>query len=445
MAVFTYIQNLGSSIVVPIIIIILALIFRMGVLKSIRAGVTFAIGYIGLNLVITMMFQYLGPVTDILIKKFNLHLTNIDAGWSAAASVSFATTIGAFIIPFILIINLVLLFTKLTSTMNIDIWNYWHYAFTGAVVFILTQNIVYGFIAAGIQAVISLKLADLSAPYIEKTIGTPGISVPQGFAVSTVPVFLLLDKLYDRIPGFNKIKADSETINKRLGVMGEPLMIGLVLGVLLGVVCGYSFKDTVTLALSMAAVMLLLPRMVKLIMEGLIPLSDGAKTFLQKHVKGADFYIGLDSAIMIGHPTTLAVSIFLIPITLVLAAVLPGNTVLPFADLASTAYFVCMATPIHKGNFLRTLISGIIMMGIVLLLASYFSPFITTSALSTGFKFPNGATAITALSAGNLIAFVISLFLRFKVIGTIVACTLTGLFLFGCRRYEIKKAQKEAA
>ena len=71
------------------------------------------------------------------------------------------------------------------------------------------------------------------------------------------------------------------------------------------------------------------------------------------------------------------VALVLIPITLLLSAILPYNQTLPVGDLASTAYFVAMATPIHKNSFLRTLISGTIMMGIVLLLATYFAPLIT--------------------------------------------------------------------
>ena len=59
---------------------------------------------------------------------------------------------------------------------------------------------------------------------------------------------------------------------------------------------------------------------------------------MQKHFKGRDFYIGLDSAILIGHPITIAAAIVLIPITLFLAFVLPGNKVLPFTYVAR---FIC--------------------------------------------------------------------------------------------------------
>lgn len=83
------------------------------------------------------------------------------------------------------------------------------------------------------------------------------------------------------------------------------------------------------LAVQMAAVMLLIPRIIAIFMEGLTPVSEAARTFMQKRFAGREFYVGLDSAILIGHPITIATGILLIPITLLLAAILPGNTTLP--------------------------------------------------------------------------------------------------------------------
>lgn len=426
-------------IMVPIIIFIVGLVFRTGLAKSIESGITVGVGFIGLNLVLDLLFKYVGPATDILVEKFDLGFRVIDAGWPAAAAVAFGTKVGALIIPFILIVNVVLLLTRLTKTVNVDIWNYWHFAFTGTLVSTATGSLTYGFIAAAAHSAISLKIADISAPKIEEAIGIPGISIPQAFAASTVPIFVLLDKLYDKIPGLKDIKADTETMNEKLGIFGEPMIVGFILGILFGVVVNYDVKGILEMAFAMAGIMLLLPRMVKIIMEGLVPISDSAREFLQKRFTGTEFYIGLDSAITLGHPTTIAVGVLLIPIVLLLASILPHNTTLPLADLASTAFFVCMATPIHKGNFIRTLISGTIMMAIVLLLSSAFAPAITQSAVETGFAFPEGAQAITALSAGNVFAWIISKIMSLKVVGAILVIVLVLAFLILSKKYEDKK------
>lgn len=152
---------------------------------------------------LNLIWNYVGPVTNILIDKFDLNLSVVDAGWAAAAGVAFATKVCAVIIPFIILVNLVALLFKWTKTVNIDIWNYWHFAFSGAVIMTLTGNFLYGLLGAAAHCLIALKFADVSAPKVQKELGLPGISIAQGFAITTVPVYMLLNKIYDKIPGLN--------------------------------------------------------------------------------------------------------------------------------------------------------------------------------------------------------------------------------------------------
>ena len=58
------------------------------------------------------------------------------------------------------------------------------------------------------------------------------------------------------------------------------------------------------LLMSVVAIMVLFPRMVKIIVEGLLPISEAAKSFFNKRFKGKEVFIGLDSAITLGLPTT---------------------------------------------------------------------------------------------------------------------------------------------
>ncbi len=131
-------------------------------------------------------------------------------------------------------------------------------------------------------------------------------------------------------------------------------------------------------------------RIIAIFMEGLTPLSEAAHEFMQKRFPGREFYIGLDSAILIGHPITIAAGIVLIPITLILAVILPGNQVLPAADLAATAFFVAMVPPMTKGNLFRSIVFGTVIMAMVLYIATAFAPLLTQTAVNIGFEMPEG-------------------------------------------------------
>ena len=54
---------------------------------------------------------------------------------------------------------------------------------------------------------------------------------------------------------------------------------------------GYKPGDIINLGMSMAAVMVLMPRMVKILMEGLMPVSESARTWLNKRFGEREIYM----------------------------------------------------------------------------------------------------------------------------------------------------------
>lgn len=408
-AIFDFLTGLGSPVMLPIIIFILGLILGQKISRAFTSALTVGVGFIGLGLVITLLFDALGPATAALVEATGIQLNALDVGWGVAAAIAFGTVVGSLVFIVALGVNLLMLVFNWTKTLNVDMWNYWHYAFTGSMVYLVTgENLLLGLIAAAIHAVISLLIADWTAKDVQDFFKIPGVSIPQGWAITSVPIIKGLNWVVEKIPGLRDIYWDSEGMQKKLGVWGQPIVMGATLGLLFGLIA-YGFQTKVlTVAVQMAAVMLLIPRIIAIFMEGLTPLSEAARAFMQKRFAGRDFYIGLDSAILIGHPITIAAAILLIPITLFLAAILPGNNTLPAADLAATAFFIAMVPPLTKGNFFRSLLYGTIIMVMVLYISSAFAPLLTQIAADIGFAIPEGAVQITGLSGGNWIAWLLT-------------------------------------
>lgn len=440
MGIIDYFLSLGSSVFVPLVLIIIGFILGQGILRSIRSGITVGVGFVGLNLAISLISNILEPAVNEIMQRFNFNLTVIDIGSGAAAGVAFSSLVGALIIPAVFILNLLLLVVGFTKTMNIDIFNYSHYAFTGAVVHLMTGSIVLAMGASLIQATWSLLSADYTAKKVQNALGVDGISIPQGYAASTVPLFAILEKIYNYIPFLRDSKLDLSHLQKRIGMFGDPIIIGAFLGTILALLAGYNFVDGANLMMGVVAIIVLFPRMVKIIVEGLLPISESAKDFFNKHFKGKEVFIGLDSALTLGLPTTQIVGTLLIPITLVLAVILPGNKVLPLGDLAFVAFFTCMATIIHNNNILKTIISGVVNMVVVLYISSWFAPYFSKLAEGSGATEIKGQT--TALWNGNVFDFVIANIGRIGYIGLVILIVITipiGLFV------KKKVAQQHAA
>lgn len=401
--------GLGPTVILPVFIFIIGLIFRCGPAKSFHSGLTIGVGFVGINLVVALLCDNLGLAAQAMIKNFGIQLNAIDIGWPGSASMAWASPIAAFVLPLALVVNIIMLFTKTTKTMDVDIWNYWHFTFCGACVYALTGSFWQAIVAAIIFEIVVLKIADWTAPYMEKYFDLPGVSVPTGSTCSYAPLGIPLIWLIQKIPVIKNLKADPDSIQKRFGIFGEPIFMGLFLGAVLGVLAGYNAGEVAKVGMAMAGVMVLMPRMVKLLMEGLIPISEAARNVLQKRFgENANIYIGLDAAVTTGHPAVIATALILVPITILLAVILPGNNVLPFGDLATIPFIVAMIVAAARGNIVHSVLAGIVVISLSLLMSTAMAEFQTTMGVIANFKMPEGSTLISSIDqAGNLINFII--------------------------------------
>lgn len=432
MQIINYIVELGASVMMPIIITLIGLVMGAKFGKAFRAGLTVGVGFIGLNLVIGLLGDNLGPAVQQMVANYGLSLQVIDVGWPAAAAIAFASKIGAVIIPIALAVNVVMFLTKTTQTVNIDVWNFWHYAFTGAIVSFATDSFWFGVVAAILQAAITLILADWTAKGVEEYNGLPGVSIPHGLSVAFVPIALVINKILDFVPGINKVNIDAEAVQKRFGLLGEPILVGTVLGGIIGFFAGYNVADSLNLAITMGAALVLIPRMAGLLMEGLIPISDAASDFVDKKLKtNTKIYIGLDAAVGIAHPTTLAVSLLLMPLSVLIAVVLPGNSFLPFADLAVLPFLFVLVVPITKGDLLRTFIVGLFVVVTGLWIASGIAPLLTAAAIDASFAMPAGADLISSIADGaNPVSWLFVKLFELRYVGIGIAALITAVMAF---------------
>ena len=400
LAVVQYILNMGPTVILPITILILGLIFKIKFSKALKSGLTIGIGFVGINLVVNLLTTTLGPAAQAMVERFGLSLTIIDVGWPMTASATWASPVAPLLIPICLIVNLILIYFNKTKTLNIDLWNYWHFIVAGATGYIVTGSYVWAIICAIIMECLVLYTADKTAPYVQEFYGLEGICLPTGSTTSFAPLGYLVGKVVEKIPGINKLNADPDSIQKRFGIFGEPMMMGIILGLILGTLAGYEVSEIFNVGMSMGAVMFLMPRMVKILMEGLVPISEAVRDFLQEKYEGRDLYIGLDAALATGHPSVLSTALILVPITLFLAVILPGNKVLPFGDLATIPFYVAFIVCFRKGNIVQSVITGTIVLAISLYMSTNYAP-VHTELLQQANMMPEGAAIVSSIDTGG--------------------------------------------
>lgn len=453
-SVFSYIISLGASVMMPVIFTIIGLCIGMKFGQALKSGLYIGVGFVGLGIVTALLTTNFSNPLTLISEIYHLQLNVFDMGWPAAAAVAYNTAVGALIIPICLGVNFLMLITKTTRTVNIDLWNYWHFAFIGAVVyFVFEQSLAWGYFAAIICYIITLVMSDFTASKFQHYYdGMDGIAIPQPFCQSFVPFTLCINWVLERIPGFNKLDIDAEGLKKKFGVLGEPLVLGVIVGALIGLVAHMEVKKILFLGVTMGAVMELIPRITKLFIDGLMPISEKTKDIVNKKFNGKQVFIGMSPALVIGHPTSLVCTLLLIPTYLIISVVLPGNQFLPLASLAGLFYLFPMMLPYTGGNVVRTYIIGLVALLVGLWFVTDMAPDFTKAAATvfaaTGDKaadVPDSFLAGSMDFASSLLGYIIYAAAKYaRFVGAAFLTILTvGMML--CNRRLIMKSEKAAA
>ena len=391
-------MSLGSSVFIQAIIIILGLILKMKPGKAIVAGLTIGIGFIGLSMVTGVMTDALGPAIELMVEKYGLSLSIMDLGSGTAGPVAFSTTMGIVIIPIAFAINIVLVYLGLTKTFNVDVWNLWQPALIGIMVWGITDSFLIGVLSMIPAFLIELILADLATPFMTDFYGFPGMTCTHIMANAGLVLAVPLNWLFDKIPGLNKIEVNPEKIQEKFGVIGDPIIIGFVIGLIIGALAGYEVPKMLTLGVQMAAVLKIMPKMVSLFMEGLTPVADATKEFTAKYMGGREVNIGMDAALVVGNSSVMSTALLMIPITLLIGVILPGNKVLPFGDLPTLVFALALMVAGFRGNVFRSVLGCSIYTITMLYAATYLAPALTTAYHIAGYEIGSGM--ISYVSAG---------------------------------------------
>ena len=450
---FAYVIGLGAAVMMPIIFTALGVCLGIRPAKALKSGLLVGVGFVGLGVVTALLTSNLGPALKGMTELYHLNLPYFDLGWPAAAAVAYSCAVGAFIIPVCLGVNLLMLLFGATRTINIDLWNYWHFAFLGAIVFFATGSLAWAFYAAIVLYVITLCMADFTAKGFQSYYrDVEGISIPQPFCQSFTPFAVVVGWLYDRIPGISKFDIDAEGMKRKFGIFGEPLFLGVVIGCGIGALrCDswggvvYSVPSILKLGVMVGAVMELIPRVTCLFIEGLKPICEQTRSFAERRfarLKGLS--IGMSPALVIGHPTTLVVSILLIPVVLFLSVFLPGNRFLPLASLAGMFYLFPCVLPITKGNVPKTFVIGLVALVCGLFFVTNLTPAFTKAIAAAnvdGIVVPEGFEGGAALDFASALWCWIVFHLTVSLKG--VGAVLAGLMALGMVAVNVVRIRKE--
>ncbi|MGT2950714.1 PTS galactitol transporter subunit IIC [Streptococcus cuniculi] len=369
------ITGMGASAILPLVIFILGICFRMKVSAAVKSGIMVGIGFIGLGLVVTLLSSSLQPAID-YYSELGTGFTIVDLGWPAVGAAAWVAPFAGLVIPIGILLNLLLVRLKWTKTLNVDIWNYMHFLVPGALAYFIFDNFLLGLFVSVALSVLALFVGDKIAPMWQEYYGLEDTTCTTLIHTGwTLPFVWVVNKIFNVIPGLKEWDISLDKLQKRLGLMGDPAIIGVLVGLILGLLTRHNLQNIVTMAMGVAAVQVLLPKVVGVLMEGLTPIGKAAKTIMMKQMgEDAELNIGMDCALALGDPATVTVTVITIPLTMLAALILPGVRTFPIGILTSIIYMTTMTVMAAKGNVVRSVLSTLLFSIVVMYLGAYVAP-----------------------------------------------------------------------
>ena len=148
--------------------------------------------------------------------------------------------------------------------------------------------------------------------------------------------------------------------------------------------------------------MFLLPKCGGLIGDGIEPISQALKTWIERRFPGKDkLYVAVNPEVLMNNKSVMITGLILMPIALIIALILPGNKVLPLGDLPNLISIMSVTVLVSKGNVIRSITTGIPIVITFLLISTKLGGLITTLSAEAGMSFGAGQEITAFTDGGN--------------------------------------------
>jgi len=399
----TIFTTFGSAVFVPIMLFIIAIALGTGTKKAFFSALYAGVGLVGFGFVINAYIPLIVPAVQNMVAVTGIQLEIVDIGWQATAVVAYATQAGMLFLGVGLLFQILLFLVGWTNIFQPgDLWNNYSYMVWGSLIYVATKNMWLALACMLVINLYSLLFSEILQKRWSKYYGYENCTVIQLHHVGAVPFAIGMNWIFNKL-GLSKIRWSPAVIKERLGFLGEPVTLGLILGLVIGVLGNLdklvtlaAWGNIMTIGISTAAVMAVFPRVAGLFAQAFTAITQAARERSVKSKSGREIYIGVNDAVGYGEPATLISGIILIPIMVLVATIIPGNKVLPLVDLIALPFMVTALVAIMNGNIFKVVVSGTIWFSMGLVVATRYSGLFTSVASQFGVELPSADALVTS-------------------------------------------------
>ena len=445
----------GAAIVVPVMIFIVSLFLKVSPKRAFFSALRAGVGLTGFGWVISAFTPLVTKYIQQMVDTAGLNLPIVDIGWQTGSLTAFSSSIGLSFFVFGLLIELLLFLFGITRVfVPSNLWNNFGYMIWGTMAYAATGNFILSFAFMVFVLLYSLIMSEVVAERWSEYYRVKNATINSIHNIETLIPALVLDPLWNLI-GINKVKLNPESLKTKLGIFGEPMTLGFLLGMIIGILG--SLKNLASLeawggilgfAMSLAAVMTIFPLITGVFASAFGPLAEAVEKNKKKESEEEDgladkkrWFIAVDDGVGCGEPATIIAGLILVPIMVLVSLILPGNRALPVVDLIAIPFMIEAMIAVSKGNILKAILNGIVWFSLGLYAASALGPIYTEAVQQYGSVLPAGVVLIMSF---NLLAHPLTALVFFAWIsgnplwiGVTIAVYLVSLFFLRTKRESI--------
>ena len=445
----------GAAIVVPVMIFIVSLFLKVSPKRAFFSALRAGVGLTGFGWIISAFTPLVTKYIQQMVDTAGLNLPIVDIGWQTGSLTAFSSSIGLSFFVFGLLIELLLFLFGITRVfVPSNLWNNFGYMIWGTMAYAATGNFILSFAFMVFVLLYSLIMSEVVAERWSEYYRVKNATINSIHNIETLIPALVLDPLWNLI-GINKVKLNPESLKTKLGIFGEPMTLGFLLGMIIGILG--SLKNLASLeawggilgfAMSLAAVMTIFPLITGVFASAFGPLAEAVEKNKKKESEEEDgladkkrWFIAVDDGVGFGEPATIIAGLILVPIMVLVSLILPGNRALPVVDLIAIPFMIEAMIAVSKGNILKAILNGIVWFSLGLYAASALGPIYTEAVQQYGSVLPAGVVLIMSF---NLLAHPLTALVFFAWIsgnplwiGVTIAVYLVSLFFLRTKRESI--------
>ena len=376
-AIILGIYNAGAGVILPLVFFVVGLFFRMKPGNALRAGLKAGIGLTGVSLITNYLITTLSPVISYYAETSSgARFDIVDVPWSVSAALPFALPISVFLIPCFAVLTVVLVRMKVFHTLQLSIWDYGQQLTVIGFIYVLSGNMILAVACGFLNFIFCLWCGDKYAERWSETLGLEGTTSSNVTQMSMAfPVCWIANKIMDLIPAVKNNNFTPEKISKKIGIFGEPAVIGLIVGMFMAIITKQDITSIFSIGMGVSASIVLIPHTIKIFLDGVGALTQGAQVWAgNKLGEGHKVYIACDMAMSVGSPVVITINSLMIPLAVAFALLVPGFRYFPTGLMGGIIYMVGICTVYCKNDFVRSFVCSALYVFFMMSLMNFLAP-----------------------------------------------------------------------